>query len=172
MTTGSIYGNFSNKAVLLVEAIEARINQDLEQLPVGLIETGSPADLIEFNLSTFGARATLRALMLEGAAAARSDPEIQNRLDHLQDRHLSAWADGLQERLDHQTDPGLPRSSVDVRTAVTAVWAAELGLGLMEALDLPTPEPAELALLFKDMFVGAGLGGDARPVQPQRRAAE
>jgi hypothetical protein len=55
---------------------------------------------------------------------------------------------------------------------VTSVWAAELGLGLMEALDLPIPDPAALAHTFKDMFSNAGLGGDSAAHLPRRRAAK
>ena len=62
VTTGSIYGNFANKAVLLVEVIEARIDQDLEQLPTDLVVTGSPTDLVEYNLMSFDDRAQLSAL--------------------------------------------------------------------------------------------------------------
>jgi len=160
MTTGSIYGNFTNKAVLLVEVIEARISQDLEQLPQDLVESGSPADLVEFNLLAFDRRTTLRALMLEGAAAARSDSDVRHRLHTLQGRRLSAWARGLEDWLaNHDV-----HSSIDMRTAVTAVWAAELGLGLMEALDLPIPRPTELAGTFRTMFADAGMDKPA----PQR----
>ncbi|HXZ62830.1 MAG TPA: TetR family transcriptional regulator, partial [Acidimicrobiales bacterium] len=97
MTTGSIYGNFANKANLLVEVIEAHIAQDLEQLPPSLLESSSPAGLVEFNFAAFPQRRELRALIVEGAAAARSDSELRRRLQELQHRHLGAWADGLQE---------------------------------------------------------------------------
>ena len=168
VTTGSIYGNFANKAVLLVEVIEARIDQDLEQLPTDLVESGSPADLVEYNLLSFAGRAKLRALILEGAAAARSDAEVRQRLQRLQDRHLSAWAGGLEDRLAHNGNP-----STDMRTAVTAVWSAELGLGLMEALGLPTPSSKALAQTFKSMFTDAGLSTSvgASPPNPQKRVA-
>ena len=148
--------------------IEARIDQDLEQLPTDLVESGSPADLVEYNLLSFADRAKLRALILEGAAAARSDAEVRQRLQRLQDRHLSAWADGLEDRLAHNGNP-----STDMRTAVTAVWSAELGLGLMEALGLPTPSSKALAQTFKSMFTDAGLSTSvgASPPNPQKRVA-
>ena len=67
LTTGSIYGNFANKAILLVEAIEARLAQDLEHLPDALIASGSPAELIEFHLGGFDRRTRLRARCLSKA---------------------------------------------------------------------------------------------------------
>jgi len=151
LTTGSIYGNFTNKAGLLVEVIEVRIRQDLERLPADLLATASPADLVEFNLLAFASRATLRSLVLEGAAAARSDGEVRVRLQSVLEHHLATWVSGLEDRLG-----GSVRAHAGVLTAVTAVWAAELGLGLFEALELPTPTPAQLAATFKAMFRQAG----------------
>jgi AcrR family transcriptional regulator len=162
VTTGSIYGNFANKAVLLVEVIETRIGHDIERLPADLVATASPADLVEFNLWAFAQRAKLRALVLEGAAAARSDSEVRARLQSVLERHASTWASSLEDRLGRSG-----RSHGDVHTAVTAVWAAELGLGLFEALALPTPAPAQLATIFKAMFSQAGL--DTKSEATKRR---
>jgi AcrR family transcriptional regulator len=161
LTTGSIYGNFANKAVLLVEVIEARIGQDLERLPADLLATASPADLVEFNLLAFASRARLRSLVLEGAAAARSDGEVRTRLRSVLEYHLATWASGLEDRLG-----GSVRAHPGVLTAVTAVWGAELGLGLFEALELPTPTPAQLAATFKAMFSQAGF--DTRSATSKR----
>jgi AcrR family transcriptional regulator len=162
VTTGSIYGNFANKAVLLVEVIETLIGHDIERLPAHLVATASPADLVEFNLLAFDHRANLRALVLEGAAAAHSDPEVRARLRSVLERHSSAWASGLENRLGRRSRP-----YNNVRTAVTAGWAAELGLGLFEALALPTPSPTQLATIFKAMFSKAGL--DAKSATTKRR---
>ena len=95
MTTGSIYGNFANKAVLLVEVTEASIGEDLEQLPASIVASGSPAELVEFNLTTFDVRAQLRALLLEGAAASRADPDVKSRLRSAPTRTLESVGQGL-----------------------------------------------------------------------------
>lgn len=137
MTTGSIYGNFANKAVLLVEVIEARIGEDLEQLPESLIVTGSPAEFVEYNLMPFDGRVQLRALLLEGAAASRADVDA-SCLRALQRGHLNQWAKGLDEWVARNN----VTPSVDTLTAVTVVWSAELGQGLLEAFGLGTsPRP-------------------------------
>ena len=164
VTTGSIYGNFANKAVLLVGVIEARIGLDLERLPADLVASASPADLVECNLLAFSQRATLRTLVLEGAAAARSDSDVRARLRSVLEGHTAAWAHSLEARLGHS---GRPHN--EVRTAVTAVWAAELGLGLSEALALPTPDPAQLATIFKAMFTQAGLGAKSEATRRRVR---
>ena len=153
LTTGSIYGNFANKAILLVEAIEARLAQDLERLPDALIESGSPADLVEFHLEKFGKRARLRALLIEGATAARSDPEVHDRLRDVELRHQESWVAGF----DHWLQVYGATPTVDSQTAVSAMWCAELGLGLLEAFDLHVPTPASMASLFSRIFATFGL---------------
>jgi len=172
LTTGSIYGNFANKAILLVEAIESRLAHDLEHLPDTLIETGSPAELIEFHLEGFAQRTQLRALLIEGAAAARSDPEVHDRLREVELRHQESWVAGF-ERWLHAYDSS---PTVDTQTAVSSMWCAELGLGLLEAFDLPTPAPAAMAALFGMIFSTFGLANPkestARKVGGNRRTSQ
>jgi AcrR family transcriptional regulator len=165
MTTGSIYGNFTNKATLLLEVIEACIADDLERLPPRLVQTGSPPELLEYNLHTFEDRRQLRALLLEGAVAARSDPEVRKRLAQMHRRHLTIWSDGLDDWAEaYEVVP-----NVDTKTAVTVVWSAELGLGLLEAFDLATPPVGDLASTFASMFRVAGLDRPTTPVaRPSR----
>jgi AcrR family transcriptional regulator len=159
LTTGSIYGNFANKAILLVEAIESRLAQDLELMPLSLIKSGSPADLIEFHLENFAHRTQLRALLIEGAAAARSDSEVHDRLRELELRHQEFWVAGFERWLTaYKTSP-----SVDTQTAIQSMWCAELGLGLLEALDLDTPNPSAIAALFGRIFSTFGLANPKGP---------
>ena len=80
VTTGSIYGNFANKAVLLVEVIETRIGHDLERLPAALLATASPADLVEFNLLAFAQRANLRSAGPRGGSCGPFRREVRARL--------------------------------------------------------------------------------------------
>ncbi len=164
LTTGSIYGNFANKAILLVEAIEALLSQNLEHLPDALIESGSPAEMIEFHLEGFAERTQLRALLIEGAAAARSDPEVHDRLREVEVRHQESWVAGFERWLQaYDISP-----TVDAQTAISSMWCAELGLGLLEAFDLSTPTPASIAALFARIFSSFGL---AHPKEPTGRNA-
>jgi AcrR family transcriptional regulator len=167
MTTGSIYGNFTNKATLLLEVIEARIAEDLERIPPRLVETGSPPELVEYNVRAFEDRKRLRALLLEGAVAARSDPDVRNRLAQIHRRHLAVWSGGLDDwAASHGVVPG-----VDARTAVSVVWSGELGLGLLEAFGLATPPADDLARIYAMMFSVAGLDHNAVPASAPSASA-
>ena len=152
LTTGSLYGNFANKADLLVEAIDLRFARDLEPLPADLIRPGSAWDITELNLRSFSGRATLRALIVEGAAA-RSDSEVYERLREIELRHQDSWV----EELSALRDADRTASSFEPRTLVTTLWSAELGLGLLEALNLSTPPPATATAFFGVFCRIAGL---------------
>ena len=154
LTSGSIYGNFASKAVLLVEAVEVSLSRDLERVPPRLIKSGTPMELIDHHLNNFAQRKRLRALMIEGAVAARGDPDIHDRLREVQLCHQDSWCRGFERWLmAYEASP-----TIDTQTAVYAMWCAELGLGLLEALDVPTPAPVQTARLFGKMFSTFGLG--------------
>lgn len=131
LTSGAIYGNFRNKADLLAAAISKRTRQQLEGEPA--VSSGtSHVDTLRLLSQAYPRRQQLRALILQGAAAAETDPETRTRLRQEQLEHLDSWITGYEanrERLG--IDP-----SVDVRTAVLYTWAAELGLGILEALGI------------------------------------
>ncbi len=165
LTTGSLYGNFANKADLLVAAIELRLARHLELLRADLVRSGSPADMIQYGLQGFSGRAGLRALIIEGAAAARADRDVHDRLREGERQHQESWVESFATWL-HTN--GIV-ASFDPWTAVTLLWSAELGLGLFEALDLYTPPPAALATLFGLCFGLAGLEPPAS--HPPRRGA-
>ena len=85
----------------------------------------------------YPARASLRALLLEGAAAARRNPGVRASLRKEQLGHLEWWIrvyQSWQQRLD--VDP-----EVDVDTLLRFLWAAELGLGVLEAYGITPPKP-------------------------------
>jgi AcrR family transcriptional regulator len=149
LTIGAIYSRFRNKADLLVAAIEERVRTDMEgdrqyQPERVLPDASSEADvnrsletILFTNAERYPRRATLRALLLEGAAAARQDPEVRKRLAEEQRTHLDWWFEVYREWARLQgVDP-----SVDMDTVVTYMWSAELGLAMLEAWGIKPPPP-------------------------------
>lgn len=142
LTTGAIYAHFLNKADLLVEAIDARVDSGVEA-PRDIETTFR--DYLEGVGRRIGERAQLRALLLEGAAAARSDAAVRERLHHEQVRRLDSWVVEYEAgQAAGQLDP-----SLDMRATVMMLWAMELGLGVLEAFAIDDPDPQAWAELTR-----------------------
>jgi AcrR family transcriptional regulator len=132
MTTGAIYGHFRNKADLLAEAISVRTGEQLES---ETLATGEQLDYIEALTRLareYPRRRQLRALIVQGAAAAQTDEETRTRLREEQLDHFRAWVAAYEaERARMKIDP-----SVDLEAAVLHTWAVELGLGVLESMGI------------------------------------
>ena len=132
LTSGAIYGHFRNKAELLAEAISFRTDSDLESM--SFTGNGSPphVDTLRRSLFKYTERRQLRSLILQGAAAALTDDETRDRLRDEQLEHLNSWIKRYEANRDALgIDP-----SVDLRDAVLYTWAAEVGLGVLEAVGI------------------------------------
>lgn len=132
MTSGAIYGHFRNKAELLAEAISARTADELEAQS---LEAGGEIDYIETLTRLargYRKRRRLRALVVQGAAAAQTDEETRRRLRDEQMSHLRVWLREYEKARDRM---GI-HPSVDMEAALLYTWAAELGLGVLEALGI------------------------------------
>jgi AcrR family transcriptional regulator len=137
LTTGALYGHFRNKAELLAEAISTRISEEFERdRPKSLDVRSMRASLKDFVMN-FQKRQELRALLLQGAAAAQTDDETRVRLRDEQRLHLDRWFK------DYEADRdllGFDRS-VDIEAFSLFTWSAEIGLGLLEVLGIaPSPD--------------------------------
>ena len=135
LTSGAIYGHFRNKADLLAEAIHVRTAEELEAQAAG---SGGEVDHVETLTRLareYRKRRRLRALIVQGAAAAQTDVETRRRLHDEQLGHIRTWIDGYERdrvRLGIHPD-------VDIEAAVLHTWATELGLGVLEGFGI---EPA------------------------------
>jgi AcrR family transcriptional regulator len=130
-TTGALYGHFRSKADLLAEIIAARIAELEAQVPPGV----SIAEGITGPWRRSEERAGLRALLLEGAAAARQDDAIRDRLGSLQADKLAEWAEMCRESSDPAELADLP----DLDALFLLVWAIQLGTGALEAYGIDVP---------------------------------
>lgn len=141
MTTGAIYGHFRSKANLLGEAVRLRIERDLEGENGPKYPETSLADYLAHNFRDYRKRRALRALLVEGAAAARVDDDVRALLHDVVSERQSGWA---KQYRDAWTAEGLD-PDVDPAAVLVLVWATELGLGVLEALDVTLPRPNVLA---------------------------
>lgn len=148
LTSGAIYGNFGSKANLLMAAIDAHIAAELAGEPpegISLI-----ADVLGDLYVRYPERRQLRALLVEGATAGRSDGEVRERLVADQSERLDLWAEiyaTWQER--GEIDPTL-----DLRAVLTVLWATELGLGVLEAMGMELPPGDQVGEIVRRQTVG------------------
>ena len=162
MTSGAIYGHFRNKADLLVEAINERTAVELEAQSMGLGGDSDYVDTLTRLARDFPKRRRLRALILQGAAASITDEETRRRLRDEQLSHLTVWIKGYEadrERLGIHPD-------VDLQAAVVYTWAAELGLGVLEAIGIEPRSRKGWADVHNRMARSLRL----EPDQPAKRA--
>jgi AcrR family transcriptional regulator len=168
LTTGAIYGHFRNKADLLAAAINNRTAEELESRNMG---RGGDQDYIETltrNARQYPTRRRLRALIVQGAAAAHTDPVTRDRLREEQLSHLNMWVDGYKrERTRLGIDP-----SIDIDDMVLYTWATELGLGVLEAIGIEPSSPKGWADVQNRMARGMQLPpGDATRSPRRKRSA-
>ncbi len=157
MTSGAIYGHFSSKATLLGEAVKQRIIEDLELHGGRPYEERTLADWLAHNARDYRTREALRALIVEGAAAARIDDDARRLLHEVVTAKLDEWAVIYREIwADEGLDP-----DVDPEAALYLLFAAEVGLGVLEALDVEPPKPAKWSTVIRRMVGALGVRKDA-----------
>ena len=144
LTTGAIYGHFRNKAELLAEAISSRTASDLESIPATSTREPQHVDVLRRAALRFTERRQLRSLIVQGAAASLTDTETRDRLRSEQLEHLQSWIDRYETNREALgIDP-----SVDIRDAVLFTWAAEVGLGVLEAVGISPRSKSSWADIF------------------------
>ncbi|MFZ6005033.1 MAG: TetR/AcrR family transcriptional regulator [Actinomycetota bacterium] len=138
-TTGAIYGRFSGKAELLLAAIEARSDSELDTLFNEHRFEGKVTDI----LTTVGSHLVTdqmgpeSALLLEAFVAARRDPEVRSLMQGALDLRGDRLADLVTEaQATGAIDPALDREAV-----VRFCHAVGFGFLLFRAVDLKLPDP-------------------------------
>jgi len=147
MTTGAIYGHFRNKADLLAAVVAERIGTDLVAPSIGL-----GADLpgtLAWQAERAADRAGLRALLVDGAHAARTDADAGRLIGAVLQDRLAEW--GAQYRA-VQAAGGY--DDVDMDALLTLLLAVELGLGVLEATGVALPDPATWSVTVRQVVEG------------------
>jgi len=136
-TTGAIYGRFTGKAELLVTAIEAHSNNELEELFNEHRFEGKVTDI----LTTVGSHLVTdepdpsSALLLEALVASRRDPEVRRRMQEA----LDLRGDRLAELVTEAQATGAIDPALDREAVVRFCHAVGFGFLLFRAVDLPLP---------------------------------
>jgi AcrR family transcriptional regulator len=148
LSSGAIYGTFKGKAELLAAAVDAAIAADLETLPDDVRGRSLPEiDAYQFDTSNNPPRARLRALLIEAAVAARTDPEVRDRLATTINDRIASWTRFHDDwRAQHR------RKAANTRAFVTLFIATDLGLGVLEALGADLPEPDAWAAALRKLL--------------------
>ena len=167
-TTWAIYGRFTGKAQLLLAAIEARSENELDQLFNEHRFEGKVTDI----LTTVGSHLVTdemgpeSALLLEAFVAARRDPEVRRLMQELLDLRGDRLADLVAEaQATGAIDPAL-----DAEAVVRFCHAVGFGFLLFRAveIDLPAAGPWEdlIARLVDALDVDRPPIADIQPQTP------
>jgi AcrR family transcriptional regulator len=153
LTTGAIYGRFTGKAELLLEAIDSKAEDEFDELFSQHRFEGRATDI----LSTVGAHLVTHDdgdrghdLLLEAIVTARRDPEVAAKLGARVDHRAALLGDLIEEaKLD-----GSVGDDLDTLALVRFCHAVSLGFLCLEALDLDLPDETPWAHLI-ERLVGA-----------------
>jgi AcrR family transcriptional regulator len=149
VTTGAIYATFRGKAELLVEAVRASIAVDLNEIPDPVLRRPLPQiDAHQFMSGNEPRRERLRTLLLEAAAAARTDDGVREQLSRLLNDRLDEWTTSHELwQQQASVDPEL-----DMRSLTALLMCIELGAGVMAAVGIGEPSAEQAALLVERML--------------------
>jgi hypothetical protein len=96
--------------------------------------------------------------------AARTDPDVRDRLRDAMAPHLDMATDAHQEWRERAgVDPQL-----DMRALVLLIWSADLGVAVLDAMGIELPDPKVWADLMRRMLTSLE-APDAAPGAPSAR---
>ncbi len=165
VTSGAIYGHFRNKAELLAEAISERTAALLEADTIGLPRNSDYIATLTRQASRTPKRRRLRALIVQGAAAAQTDEETRTRLREEQRVHIDGWVAGFERERGRL---GID-ASVDMEAALLYIWAAELGLGVLESMGIEPRTTKSWTDVQNRLARSWQLGPDVERARPSTR---
>ncbi len=152
LTTGAIYSQYRGKADLLLEALTARIPQELERL---LSSNDAPSEVTSI-LATLGSDLLVGddqgdGLMLETFAAARREPDLADRLRH----RLADEERQMAKLVDEAKADGVFDEALDTDAVVRFCHSVGLGMFLSRSLGLPMPDPQNWQLVIDRVIASA-----------------
>jgi len=137
VSTGAIYNHFRNKAELLLAGAQRDFERSMAIQRDDFDPSRPPAATVARSAATYAGRRQVRALLLEAASAARHDRDVSAAMRTLHEQTLELWAGDVTA----WQATGQLGEAVPAKVLVTLIWAAELGMALLEASGVPTPDP-------------------------------
>lgn len=148
-TTGAIYSRYRGKADLLVDALEARLGDEIERLLPEAPEGGAPL-LGSLGQHLLDERHGVDWLLLEALVASRRDPDLA---DLIRERFAAE-----RTRLGKLVQEGMDAGHIDSQLPTDAIaeFGTALGLGMRihQLLDLTPPSADEWKTVI-DMLLEA-----------------
>jgi AcrR family transcriptional regulator len=166
MTTGAIYRHFRNKAELLEAAVSAAIADQVDN-PASTWVTSTYRQAAADLLASHPERQALRALLLDTATAAKSDPTVRERLREVQLERIATWT--AVARRDQES--GLLNAEAEADTLVKLLWAIEFGLVIFDVFGIAPPEPQATGAAVARMLKPSEAEDTAPPTPARRKAA-
>lgn len=157
LTTGAIYGRFTGKAELLLEAIDTCVPAAMSDVLAG---AGSQpaADLLAglgeglVAGSAAGGDSSGDALLLEAIVASRREPDLAERLE----RRFDELRRGLAKLVEEGKADGTIDAALDTDAVVKLAHAIGLGFMLYRTLDTPLPDPDGWHAVVARLLAAAG----------------
>jgi AcrR family transcriptional regulator len=164
LSSGAIYGSFRGKADLLAEVVDLVIASDEDSLPNSVVTERTLPEIDAYQYEHASKRDRLRSLLLDAAVAARTDPDVRDRLRDAVAPHIDMATAVHEEWRDRASvDPTL-----DMRALVLLLWSADLGLAILEAIGIERPDQAKWSELMRSLLTGLE-APDADPGAPTPR---
>jgi AcrR family transcriptional regulator len=163
LSSGAIYGSFRGKADLLAAVVDKIIESDVEALPTTVTQQTLP-HIDAYQYEHVASRERLRTLLVEAAVAARTDPDVRDRMRDAMAPHLEMATEAHEEWRERAgVDPQL-----DMSALVLLIWSADLGIAVLDAMGIALPEPKVWADLMRRMLTSLE-APDATPGAPSPR---
>jgi AcrR family transcriptional regulator len=151
VSSGAIYATFRGKADVLAEVVSASLAADLEMIEPDVEDRPLPEVVArQFVRHDAPGRRRLRLLLMNAAAAARTDPDVRGRLGPLLQERMSGWTAAY---VDWQESVGV-RPELDMATLVALLVSMDLGLAVLEELGAAGVDGADAGALVDVMLAG------------------
>jgi AcrR family transcriptional regulator len=166
VTTGAIYSRYAGKAELLVAALDAHTTDELDSLFADHRFQGRAEDVLAIAGSHLVQRSCDSgrdsALLTEAFIAARRDPAVAELIRG----RVSERRDRLRAVIEAAKASGGISTALDTDVLVTFCHALGFGFLLLDAVEMPLPDPGPWEQLIAHLIAALGVPAPTDRSQP------